>query len=358
MVAQSPDDVRRSRRRRITLSQLAAQLDVSTATVSLALRDNPAVSPDTRKRVQALAQEMGYIYNRQAASLRTARTDIVGVVVHDVLNPYFAEVFRAVEAELEANGFTILICNHRDEIHRQRNFVQILQQQNADGLVICPSLGTTSADIDAIVRSGTPVTVICRDVEGATAPSVRGDDFQGMYEITRHLIGQGHRRLAFVGGRRHTSSGRDRHGGFSAAMKEAGLEPVADLPELMTQGEGRKAADQLAGLDPRPTAVVCFNDPIAFGLMAGLARLGIRPGTDVAVTGYDDVDGSESWAPSLTTVQNGSDEIGKQAARAIMALMVGEEAPFQRLLIPPKLELRDSSSVRRDEAADPGLESA
>lgn len=345
MVAPSPEDVRRSRRRRITLSQLAAQLDVSTATVSLALRDNPAVSVETRKKVQALAQELGYIYNRQAASLRTSRTDIVGVVVHDVLNPYFAEVFRAVEAELESYGFTILICNHRDEIHRQRNFVQVLQQQNADGLVICPSLGTTAADIDAIVRSGTPVTVICRDVDGATAPSVRGDDFRGMYEITRHLIATGHRRLAIIGGRRMTSAGRDRHGGFVAAMKEAGLEPVADIPELMTQGDGRAAADRLLALDPRPDAVVCFNDLIAFGLMSGFTKAGVRPGVDIAVTGYDDVDGSESWAPSLTTVKNGSDEIGKEAARAIKALIEGEEPPFQRLLIPPQLELRDSSGA-------------
>lgn len=344
MVAPSPDDVRRSRRRRITLSQLAAQLDVSTATVSLALRDNPAVSVETRKRVQALAQEMGYIYNRQAASLRTARTDIVGVVVHDVLNPYFAEVFRAVEAELEAQGFTILICNHRDEIARQRNFVKVLQQQNADGLVICPSLGTTSADIDAIVRSGTPVTVICRDVDGATAPSVRGDDFRGMYEITRHLIEKGHRAIAFIGGRRHTSSGRDRHSGFMAAMREAGLEPVADIPELMNQGEGRAATEELLASQIRPTAVVCFNDILAFGVMAGLMKTGLKPGIDVAVTGYDDVDGSASWAPSLTTVKNGSDEIGKEAARAILALIEGEEPPFQRLLIPPQIELRDSSN--------------
>ncbi|WP_210272824.1 LacI family DNA-binding transcriptional regulator [Chthonobacter rhizosphaerae] len=326
------------------MSQLAAQLDVSTATVSLALRDNPAVSLETRKKVQALAQELGYIYNRQAASLRTSRTDIVGVVVHDVLNPYFAEVFRAVEAELEAQGFTILICNHRDEIHRQRNFVQVLQQQNADGLVICPSLGTTSADIDAIVRSGTPVTVICRDVDGATAPSVRGDDFLGMYEITTHLIGQGHRSLAIVGGRRMTSAGRDRHGGFLAAMREAGLTPVADIPELMTLTDGRNVVDRLLALETRPTAIVCFNDLIAFGVMSGLTKAGLRPGVDVAVTGYDDVDGSASWAPSLTTVKNGSDEIGIQAARAIKALIEGEEPPFQRLLIPPRLEVRASST--------------
>lgn len=142
-----------------------------------------------------------------------------------------------------------------------------------------------------------------------------------------------------------TSAGRDRHGGFVAAMKEAGLEPVADIPELMTQGDGRAAADRLLALDPRPDAVVCFNDLIAFGLMSGFTKAGVRPGVDIAVTGYDDVDGSESWAPSLTTVKNGSDEIGKEAARAIKALIEGEEPPFQRLLIPPQLELRDSSGA-------------
>jgi DNA-binding LacI/PurR family transcriptional regulator len=343
MVSQSADDLRRSRRRRVTLSQLAAQLDVSTATVSLALRDNPAVSADTRKRVQALAAEMGYIYNRQAASLRTSRTDLVGVVVHDVINPYFAEVFRAVESELEAHGITILICNHRDELRRQKNFVDVLQQQNADGLVLCPSEGTTPQDIEAIVRTGTPVTLICRDVDGTTVPCVRGDDFTGMREVTRHLVAAGHRHLAFIGGRRHTSSGRDRHLGFMAAMTEAGLSPVADIPGLMKLADGRIAVDTLLALPERPTAIVCFNDPIAFGVMSGLAKAGLRAGTDIAVTGYDDVEGSEASTPSLTTVNNGSDAIGREAARAILALIAGEDPPFQRLLIPPKIEIRESS---------------
>ena len=344
MTNENKDDLRRFRRRRVTLSQLAAQLDVSTATVSLALRDNPAVSIETRRKVRALAEEMGYIYNRQAASLRTARTNIVGVVVHDVLNPYFAEVFRAVESELEQYGITILICNHRDDILRQRNFVNVLQQQNADGLVLCPSVGTTAADIDAIMRTGTPVALVCRDVEGCSVPSVRGDDQRGMYEITRHLIARGHRAIAYVGGIRYTSSGRDRHAGFRQAMDEVGLEPVADLPELMTQNDGRRAADMLVKTTPRPTAVVCFNDILAFGVMSGFARLGIRSGSEIAVTGYDDVDGSESWTPSLTTVQNGSEDIGREAARAIYAMILGHEAPFERRLIPPQIEIRDSSS--------------
>jgi len=220
----------------------------------------------------------------------------------------------------------------------------VLQQQNADGLVICPSVGTTAEDIEAIVKTGTPVTIICRDVEGATVPSVRGDDVSGMYQITRHLIDKGHRRIAFLGGIRHTSSGRDRHGGFMKAMNEAGLTPVDDIPELMNQGDGRRAADRIAQLPEPPTAVVCFNDVIAFGLMSGFAKLGIKAGSEIAVTGYDDVDGSESWAPALTTVKNGSEQIGREAARAIHAMIVTGEAPFEHVLIAPQIELRDSSN--------------
>ena len=150
--------------------------------------------------------------------------------MHDVINPYFAEVFRAVEAELEAHGITILICNHRDELRRQKTFVEVLQQQNADGLGALPFGGHHAEDIEAIVRTGTPVTLICRDVDGIEVPCVRGDDFTGMQAITRHLIARGHRRLAFVGGRRHTSSGRDRLRGFMAAMDEAGLSRSRTCP--------------------------------------------------------------------------------------------------------------------------------
>jgi DNA-binding LacI/PurR family transcriptional regulator len=128
-----------------------------------------------------------------------------------------------------------------------------------------------------------------------------------------------------------------------AAMTEAGLSPVADIPGLMKLADGRIAVDTLLALPERPTAIVCFNDPIAFGVMSGLAKAGLRAGTDIAVTGYDDVEGSEASTPSLTTVNNGSDAIGREAARAILALIAGEDPPFQRLLIPPKIEIRESS---------------
>jgi DNA-binding LacI/PurR family transcriptional regulator len=346
MTAANRQDARRARRRRVTLSQIAAHLQVSTATVSLALRGSPAVAEETRKRVQAIANELGYIYNRQAASLRTARTFIVGVVVHDVMNPYFAEIFQAIEAELELHGLTILICNHRDEVARQRTFVSILQQQSADGLIICPSIDTTAEEIDRLLATGMPMTIMCREVEGVSdVPMVRGDDHRGTYEMTKHLIAEGHRRIVMAGGRHQTSSGRDRASGYFDAMRDAGLEAGAEahIGELTTQRDGYLAVDQILAMAPRPTAVVCFNDRVAFGVMAGLTRAGLKPGIDIAVTGYDDVEGADATAPTLTTVRNGSIEIGQQAARAILAEIEGREPPFMRLIIQPHMEIRESA---------------
>jgi DNA-binding LacI/PurR family transcriptional regulator len=337
------NDQRRARRRRVTLSQIAAHLRVSTATVSLALRDSPAVAEETRRRVQAIAGELGYIYNRQAASLRTARTYIVGVVVHDVLNPYFAEIFQAIETELEQHRLTILMCNHHDDVARQRTFVSVLQQQNADGLIICPSVDTTADEIDRLLASGMPMTMMCREVEGVVdVPMVRGDDFQGMLQMTGHLIEAGHRHIVMVGGRPQISSSRDRAAGYFEAMRQAGLEGV-HISEASTQKDGLLAVDAILARDPRPTAAVCFNDRVAFGVMAGLTRHGLRPGVDMAVTGYDDVDGADATTPSLTTVRNGSADIGREAARAIHAAIEGYDPPFQRLLIQPHLAIRESA---------------
>ena len=331
--------------RRVTLGDIAAALGVSTATVSLALRDSAVVALDTRNRIKAHARKVGYIYNRSAAALRTARSNMVGVAVHDILNPYFAEVFRSLEDALGQENQVVLICNHRDSIARQRSFVDSLLQHRIDGLVLSASIGTTADDINTLADRGIPVTLICRDVPGARVPVVRGDDFIGARLITDHLIAQGHRRIAMVGGRRASSAGRDRNAGWRAALANAGLDADAqiDIPELMTQAEGRAAAAALMAADPRPTAVFGFNDLIALGLMSALQRSGLTPGRDMAVAGYDDIDGAASHTPALTSVWNGAQEIGRRAASIVLDQVAGVRFGQDRILIPPKLSVREST---------------
>ncbi len=329
----------------LRLGDLAEKLGVSTATVSLALRDSPLIAEGTRKRVKAYAEEVDYIYNRSAASLRTSQSNMIGVAVHDILNPYFAEVFRGLEETLAEQNKTILICNHRDIVDRQKHFMDTLLQHRVDGLILCASVGTTDHDINSIVRRGIPVTLVCRDVAGAEASCVRGDDFLGSYRITKHLIDQGHERIAMVGGRRGSSAGRDRNRGWRTALEDAGIkaDEQIDVPELMTQDEGRTIAKQLVETDPRPTAVVCFNDLVALGVMSAVRRLGVEPGPELAIVGYDNTDGTESRTPALTTVDNGAGTIGVKAAELMLAQLNGKMPSNELVLIEPKLCVRESA---------------
>lgn len=331
--------------KRLTLGHIADQLGISTATVSLALRDSPLVAEDTRVKVKKTAEDIGYIYNRSAASLRTSRSQIVGVAVHDILNPFFAEIFSALENVLEEQGQMIFICNHRDNVRRQQAFVNTLLQHRADGLILCPSVGTSAEEINRLVDQGVPVTLVARDVPGVWAPCVRGDDQNGTYQAARHLIDQGHKKIGMVGGRRDSSTGRYRHEGWRQALIEAGLEPEKqlDLPELMTQADGRATVPAVMGAKDRPTAVVCFNDLVAFGMMTTLRRAGIEPGPDMAITGYDDIDGADARTPALTTVATHPDKIGRLAALTLLRQIAGDRVPNTPIIIEPELRVRESS---------------
>ena len=337
------------RRKRLTLSHLAERLGVSTATISLALRNSPLVAQATRERVKREAEAAGYIYNRSAAALRTARSNVVGVAVHDILNPYFAEIFGALEDALGDSDQIVFICNHRDDVERQRTFVQALLQHRADGLVLCPSVGTEPAEINRLVDAGLPVTLICRDVEGARAPVVRGDDIAGTLEAVRHLIAAGHRDIAFLGGRRGSSTGRDRHEGWARALREAGIDPDAQLyePEMMTRAHGFGAVDLLLAREPRPTAVMCFNDMVARGLIEALRRHDMEAGRDIAVIGYDDALDAATATPSLSTVNNGAAEIGARAASMILAQVSGEPMEANRVVVVPHFVERESTGGTR-----------
>lgn len=335
----------RGAHRRITLGDMAAELQVSTATVSLALRNSPLVAAETRERIKAHARSVGYIYNRSAAALRTARSNMVGIAVHDILNPYFAEIFRALEDELGREQQVVLICNHRDDVRRQRSFVDSLLQHRIDGLLLCASVDTTAEEINQLVETGIPVTLICRDVEGARAPVVRGDDIAGGRMLTEHLIAQGHERIAMVGGRRRSSAGRDRNLGWRQALEASGLDPAAqvDIPELMTQADGREAVPALLAAQSRPTAVFGFNDLISFGLIDALKRSGVEPGEGMAVGGYDDTDGAAGGSPSLTSVCNNPGRIGREAAELILRQIGGEAVGDERRMIAPALNIREST---------------
>ena len=328
---------------RITLSTIADDLGVSTATVSLALRDSPLVAETTRQRIRERAKEIGYIYDRRAASLRTQRSDIVGVLVRDIINPFFAEILRSIEAELGTNRQTFILCNHGDDIELQEDFISTLMQFSADGVIMSPSVGTDAADIAKLEENGLPVTLVARTVEDAGVPAFLGNDEAGFHMVTKHLIEHGHREIALVGGTRSTSTGRARRRGYATAFAEAGL-TVPDRSDIETPYDrkaGFVAVDAIFA-EGAPTAIACCSDTVALGVMHGLRQRGLEPGKNIAVTGYDDIEEAAFSSPALTTVADGHAEIGRLAARALFAKIKGEETSAEAVFIEPELKIRSS----------------
>lgn len=265
---------------KITLSTIADDLGVSTATVSLALRDSPLVAESTREKVRLRAKEIGYVYDRRAASLRTQRSDIVGVLVRDIINPFFAEILRSIEAELGSNRQTFLLCNHGDDIALQEDFISTLMQFGADGVIMSPSVGTSSEDIARIEQNGLPVTLVARTVDNANVPAFLGNDEAGFHLITKYLIEQGHSDIALVGGTRLTSTGRARRAGFARAYQEAGLELPKrdDIETPYDRKAGYDAVEEILSQGKAPTAIACCSDTVALGAMHGLRSRGNRTG--------------------------------------------------------------------------------
>ncbi|WOC16721.1 LacI family DNA-binding transcriptional regulator [Pseudochrobactrum sp. MP213Fo] len=331
---------------KIKLSTIADALGVSTATVSLALRDSPLVADQTRDRIKEHARAIGYIYNRRAASLRTSRSGIIGVVVHDIMNPFFAEILRSIETELDRSRQTFILSNHYDQLEKQRTFVDTLLQLGADGVIMSPAIGTPAEDIQMAESNGLPVVLIARNVEGADVPVFRGDDTYGISLATNHLISLGHTRIVMIGGTDQTSTGRDRYQGYVNAMEKAGLQvkPEWRIPGPRTKQGGFEVAPQFLSLKDKPTAAVCWNDLVAIGLMNGIARAGLVPGEDISVTGYDDLEEAAIATPALTTVWNGQREVGRQAARALLDQLNGVEMHSDQPLIKPELHIRQSTT--------------
>lgn len=322
----------------LTQKAIAEALGVSTATVSLALRNSPLIQEATRNRVRNYVNEVGYIQNRAATSLRTGRTRIIGVSFHDIIHPFFAEMLAATEDSLSTDGDAIFVNNHDDDLSKQRRFVSTLQEHGADGLILSPALGTTEVDLEAFCASNGAVVLIVRTIPDTKLDYVINDDPECMRLATSHLLDLGHERVIMLGGKPGTTTADGRYAGYLSAMKAAGQ---GDSTATWIKGpakrlQGYAAIKMLWATDaPKPTAIACFNDLVAFGAMSALADLGLEVGRDVAVVGIDDTDEAQVSFPPLTTVTNNAQVIGHAAVDILRRrLAEPEAAPIQERLQP------------------------
>lgn len=338
-----------ARPQRVTLHDLASHAGVSRATVSLVLRKSPLVAEATRLKVLQSCQALGYIYNRGAANLRTRHTHTIGVAINEITNPYFTELTAAIQRSFLDLGRTVFIANSDEDPARQDQFIATMREYNADGLAICPAQGTSRQSLRRLKELGVPCVLISRDIAGCGLDYAGHANEAGMRMATHHLIELGHRRIAMVGGTDLVSTGAERRAGYRRALADHGIpvDPALVVPGIASRSFGAETVKALLALDDPPTAAVCFNDVLAFGVMLGLRQIGREPGRDFAVVGYDDLAEAALWTPALSTVEIDSVGIGRAAAKLLLERIEDPDAPQRRIVLQPKLMLRDSSGPPR-----------
>jgi len=339
---------------RVSIKDIAKAAGVSHSTVSRALRENPVVKPETRERIQRIALEMGYSPDAWARSLVMGETCTVGVVVTTIVDPFIAEVIQGIESTAYENGYTVILASSNSDPERELAAVRMLRSKRVDGIIV------TSSRVGALYqqhleRVGVPVVLLNNHSEesGHYVYSVSVDNQHGGRLATRHLIERGHRRIAYVGGPAGTSSSMGRLAGYQQALVDAGIAPD---PKLVVPGTGRaqsgeQAVTFLRARPELPTAVFCYNDMTAVGLLSAAREAGLSVPRDLAVVGFDDIPFAACVYPPLTTIAQPKFEMGQQAMQMLLALMAAPspaEAQVSDIVVQGQLIVRESSGLPRD----------
>ena len=326
---------------RPTIIDVAKAAGVSKSTVSLVLQNSPTVAATTREDVRRVMAEIGYVYNRAAANLRSSQVGLIGLVINDLRNPFFTEFATSVQMALSEAGFAAVLANTDEDPKLQARAISGMVEHGVSALIISPAYGDDEA-FSLLERAGVPALQVLRKVSDRTDlfPFSVPDYGHGSALATQHLIDEGARRIAFVGGVEGRSVTAERLSGYLATMQAAGLDPHVTLGRP-TRAFGRAQAET-GDFD----AALCFNDLVALGMLSGLTHCGVKVGTDFRLVGFDDIEESSQSLPGLTSVHCDIEGFGRRSAEAILAWLNQGIRPPAEVRTPVKLVIRGSSNTQ------------
>jgi LacI family transcriptional regulator len=332
--------------RRPTIIDVAQKAGVSKSTVSLVLQNSPAVREETRVLVRQTMADLGYVYNRAAANLRMANAGLIGLVINDLRNPFFTEFATSLQMALSDRGYAVVIANTDEDPKLQAQTVGTMIEHGVSAFIISPAYGDVSATFDAILRAQLPTMQVLRRVDPRTQslPFAGPDYLDGSRMATRHLLDQGARKVAFVGGLAGRPVTQERMAGYLQVQADAGVEPLV-LAGKSSRAFGREMAHVLARDHPLCDAVLCFNDLLALGMLVGCHELGRKIGAEFKVVGFDDIEDAAQAYPSLTSVRCDVAGFGRTTAATIVAWLEDGKVPPPETRSPVELIVRRSSQT-------------
>jgi len=337
-----------------TLVQVAAAAGVSVASASRAL-SGASASPRMVEAVRRAAEELGYLPDAAARSLKVRRTEQLAFAVADLGNPVYVAMMRAIEGVVRAAGYRLVVSATGADPDMEIDVIRGINRGYADGLIVSP-IRVSDEVVEEIQRARVPVVVIGSLPRGAEIDNVRTNSARGVGHAVSHLVEGGRSAIAFVNGPEDTVPGTARAKGFRRAMGSAG-QAIGQHQTInaadFTHDAGDKATAALLG-HYRPDALICANDLLAIGAMRALRTAGLRVPQDVAVVGIDDTELAELATPALTSVSLGSEERGRIAATMLLDRLAERDRPTQRATVQPKLVVRASSDPVRPAAPRTG----
>lgn len=328
------------------ITDVAARAGVSVTTVSHVLSAHRPVAEATRRRVQQVIEELGYQPNQLARSMRTQRTNTVGLIVPDITNPFYPAVARGVLDVLSPAGYQQLIGNFDGDRKTVRALVGDMVTRRVDGLALCGQFPALVDELRPAVRAGIAVAHLGGKKRTAGIDTLTADHAEGMSLLVRHLVERGRRRIGFVGQPLGGGPSHERLAGYRAALAEAGLpaDPELVAPTPSGRAGGAAGAAALLDLPRRPDAVVCLNDITAIGVLDHARQRGARVPDDLAVAGFDDIEAASLVSPALTTVAQPARELGRELANLLLRRMAGgADTPQRQLTVPVRLVVRETT---------------
>jgi LacI family repressor for deo operon, udp, cdd, tsx, nupC, and nupG len=331
------------------IREVAKRAGVSTATVSRVLSRPDVVSPDTRSRVLKAVERLGYAPNSVAKNLRTLKSRKLLVTVPDISNPFFALILQGIEDMAQKNGYSVLLGDTQHDEQREERYALMLKQKEADGLIFLghrlPKLA--AAVVQELAPNCAPIVNGCEFSADLCVPSVHIDNAKAASEAMRHLYDLGHRRIGVVTGPLLSPLSRDRLKGALACASAQG----ADGDILIRHGDfsirsGAESAATLLTCPDRPTAVFCFNDEMAMGVIGQARSRGLRVPDDLSVVGFDDIRFAQCTDPPLTTVAQPMREIGEGTVRLLLEILNGSQIAPVSITLPHTLQVRASTAPR------------
>jgi DNA-binding LacI/PurR family transcriptional regulator len=330
----------------VSLNKVAEKAGVSIATVSRVINDSPTVNPETRMKVQQVIKDLKFKPNRVAKRLRNknASSNLLGVLIPDIQNPFYVEVLRGIEDVAFENKYALIMCNFLQDEKKEKLYLDILQSESIDGLIAAPTSEHDQHVINLLKR-GMPIVCVDRGLVGVDVDVVLVENQKGAFSAVDYLAKSGYKRIAYISGLPQIPSSQQREEGYLEALKANGLKVDKSLIKYgnSRHESGVKLCSELLDLPKPPDALFCGNNLITLGALETIHKRGVKIPSEIAIIGFDDMYWSISLNPPLTAVRQPAYEIGKLAAEQLISRINNPSRPTMSMVLKTELMIRSSS---------------